>query len=103
MDFIRKKLNRKINFLESNESFADLKIHYQVRVEYMLVYCLAYLWNKNFVKLDESEKEYVLSRIQKPTIGDIEDISRKLDISGEFFFNKKVNAIIKKYPSIRNE
>lgn len=103
MEYIRKKIERRINFLENSGNFSELKIHYQVRVEYLLIFCLSYLWNKNIHSLNDEDRQYVLKKIYKPTIGDIEDITRKLDISGDFFINKKINLTTKKYPKIRNE
>jgi signal recognition particle subunit SEC65 len=103
MEYIRKKIERKINYLENSGQQSDLKIYYQVRLEYILIYCLAYLWNKNIKKLKDEDKDYILSKIYHPTIGDIEDIVRKLDIDGDFFKNKKIHETTSRYPRIRNE
>jgi GTPase SAR1 family protein len=102
MEYIRKKLERKISYLEDSGANETLKIYYQVRVEYLMIFCLGYLWNKNISNLQDDDKEYILSRIQKPSIGDVLDICRKLDVSGDFF-TRKVAEKISKYPRIRNE
>lgn len=103
MEYIRKKIDRKINYLENSGQQSDLKIYYQVRLEYILIYCLSFLWNKNIKKLKDEDKDYVLSKIYHPTIGDIEDIVRKLDVEGDFFKNKKIHETTSKYPRLRNE
>ena len=103
MEYIRKKIERKINFLENSGKQSDLKIYYQVRLEYVLIYCLSYLWNKNIKRLQDDDKDYILSKIYHPSIGDIEDIVRKLDIEGDFFKNKKIHQTTSKYPRLRNE
>jgi hypothetical protein len=103
MEYIRKKIERRINFLENSGQQSDLKIYYQVRLEYVLIYCLAYLWNKNLSRLTDEDKDYILRKIYHPTIGDIEDIVRKLDVEGDFFKNKKINETTSKYPRLRNE
>lgn len=103
MEYIRKKLEKRISYLEDSGLIENLKIYYQVRVEYLMIYCLGYLWNKNISNLQDDDKEYILSRIQKPSIGDVLDICRKLDISGDFFINKKISEKLSKYPRIRNE
>lgn len=103
MEYIRKKLDRKVNFLENSGQKSDLKIYYQVRLEYILIYCLSFLWNKNIKKLKDEDKDYILRKIYHPTIGDIEDITRKLDIDGDFFKNKKIHETTGKYPRMRNE
>jgi len=35
MEYIRKKLERKINYLENSGQHSELKVYYQVRLEYM--------------------------------------------------------------------
>jgi len=64
---------------------------------------MAYLWNQNIAMLGDEDKEYILSKIQRPSIGDILDICRKLDVKSDIFFIKKVTESINKYPRVRNE
>ena len=80
-----------------------LKQHFQARFEYVLVYLLAYLWNKNLDKLDYEDKEFVFQSIIKPTIGSIVGICRKLDTEKEIFEKSKLGQALDKYPSVRNE
>ncbi|NLR67192.1 NACHT domain-containing protein [Chitinophaga varians] len=103
MEYIRKKIERRIAFLENSGSNSELKIYYQVRLEYLLIYFLAYLWNKNISILNDDDREYILRRIQQPSIGSILEINRKLDINGDLFKDGKINNSISKYPKIRNE
>jgi GTPase SAR1 family protein len=103
MEFIRRKIDRKIKFLTANNQTSELKIYYQVRFEYLMVYILGYLWNKNLEKIDVDDREYVINKIFRPSIGDIIEISRKLDFDKEFFNNKRLNQAFEKYPKLRNE
>ncbi len=82
---------------------SSLKQHYQARFEYILIYLLSYLWNKNSSSLDREDKEFVFKKIIKPTIGDIVQICRKLDISKEILKNGRLSNSIEKYTPIRNE
>nr|WP_295933006.1 hypothetical protein [uncultured Dyadobacter sp.] len=103
MEYIRRKIDRKITFLENSGQVDLLKVYYQVRLEYLLIYCLGFLWNKNLSGLSDQDREYILSRIYHPSIGDLEDIARKLDINGDFFLHKRVRQATQKYPKLRNE
>jgi GTPase SAR1 family protein len=103
MDYIRKQIDNRINFLLPGADKSALKQHYQARFEYVLVYLLSYLWNKNINKLTPSEKEFVFQRIIKPTIGSIVVICRKLDVDNEILRNNQLSSAIDKYPSVRNE
>lgn len=80
-----------------------LKQHFQARFEYVLVYLLAYLWNKNLDKLDYEDKEFVFQSVIKPTIGSIVGICRKLDTDKEIFKKSKLSQALDMYPSVRNE
>jgi hypothetical protein len=48
MDYIRKQIDNRINFLLPGADKSALKQHYQARFEYVLVYLLSYLWNKKY-------------------------------------------------------
>ena len=85
MDYIRIQIEQRIDFLQTMGDKNALKQHFQARFEYVLVYLLAYLWNKNLEKLDYEDKEFVFKSIIKPTIGSIVAICRKLDIDKEIF------------------
>lgn len=103
MDYIRKQISKRIDFLQTMGDKNALKQHFQARFEYLLVYFMAYLWNKNLDKLDYEDKEFVFQIIIKPTIGSIVSICRKLDIDKEIFKNSKLGQALDKYPSVRNE
>ncbi len=106
MNYIVSQINRKINFLKSLNKKAELKIHYQAKLEFYLNYILGYLWNKNFDLISEEDKQYVINTILKPSIGSIIASSRTLDINSEFFGNKRLKKFIQAvndYPEIRNE
>jgi len=103
MDYIRKQIDQRIDFLQATNDKSILKQHFQARLEYILVYLLAYLWNKNLLELDYEDKERVFQSIIKPTIGSIVAICRTLDVSKEIFKKSKLSKAIEKYPFIRNE
>lgn len=106
MNYILSQINRKINFLKSDGQKSDMRVYYQAKFEFSIIYILAYLWNKNWNKIGIDEREYVVNCILKPSIGTIVSIIRKLDTDNEFFGNKrlkKLNQFIDDYPSFRNE
>jgi hypothetical protein len=103
MDYITNRLEKKIGILKAFNERRELALYYQVRLEYILIFILSYLWNKNFDKLSITDKEFVLSKIARPTLGDIITICRKLDRKREVFGVNKINEAIEKYPFIRNK
>jgi GTPase SAR1 family protein len=103
MDYIRKQIDQRIDFLQTMGDKNALKQHFQARFEYVLVYLLAYLWNKNLEKLDYEDKEFVFQSVIKPTIGSIVGICRKLDTDKEIFKKSKLSQALDNYPSVRNE
>lgn len=102
MDCVLRSLEKKINYYRSANKIRDLTEIYRVKIEYGLVFLLAYLWGKNFDSLDSDDKEFVFNKIRKPTIGTVLEVARKLD-TNKIVFNKKVSEILNKYPTIRNE
>ncbi|WP_008311171.1 NB-ARC domain-containing protein [Leptolyngbya sp. PCC 6406] len=103
MDYIRKQIDQRIDFLQSMGEKSALKQHFQARFEYILIYLLGYLWNKNLLKLHYGDKEFIFQSIIKPTIGSVVAICRKLDVDKEIFKRSKLSQALEKYPSIRNE
>lgn len=103
MDYIREQISQRIDFLKTMSQKDALKEHFQARLEYVLVYLLAYLWNKNLNMLDHEDKEFIFQSIIKPTIGSMVAICRKLDTNKEIFRKSKLSQALEKYPSIRNE
>lgn len=102
MNYILSKINERINLLEAIGNNSTIIQHYQSRVEFLLIYLLDYLWNKNFTKLDDEDREFVIQNITKPSIGSIILICRKLDVEKNIL-KGKLNETFNKYPKIRNE
>lgn len=106
MNYITYLLNRKITFLESSNKKNELEPHYQAKFEFYLLLTLGYVWNKNIEKIDELLKEQVLNTILRPSVGNIIEAIRIVDIDNEFFGNKRVkklSELLNSYPQIRNE
>lgn len=80
----------------------DLLVHYQSRLEYQLILLLGYLWNKNRETLDEIDKGQLYQMAQRPTIGDVADMCKRLDTQNIFRKNKKFSHVLMKYPGLRN-
>ena len=105
MDYIIKKLNQEIDLKKviSNDKseYAQLL---RVKIEYYLLLILGYLWNSNFSSLrDEETRQYIITKIVKPSLGTIVEICQKLDLNKEFFSNKNIRESILNYPKLRNE
>lgn len=49
MEYISKNIERKINFYECNNNIEELRVLYQSYLEYLMIYTLGYLWNKNII------------------------------------------------------
>ena len=96
MDYILNKLNSRINILKNIKSSKDLIVYYQSRLEYQLIPLLGYLWNMNLEKLDDIDKENIYRMAQRPTIGDIVDMYKRLDVQNLFKANKKVAKSLQK-------
>nr|WP_293298118.1 NB-ARC domain-containing protein [Allomuricauda sp.] len=106
MNYILSQLDRKIEFLKSDNQKTELKVHYQSKFEFLLIFTLSYLWNKNWNRLDVDDREYVVNCIMKPSVGVIVAIIRKLDLDKEVFGNKKLKKLgnfFDDYPKFRNE
>lgn len=103
MDYIGKKIAQKIRFHESLNEKHQLKIYYQVQVEYMLMFLFAYLWNTNYFKLSAPKKAIIANKVYRPTIGDIVGSINILDIEKTVRSTTRINSILNNYPSIRNE
>src|SRR5436190_10888172 len=104
MDYNTSELDSRINVFRTlgDERKRDLLLLYQVRLEYLQLFLLGYLWNKNLSKLDANSKEYVFGKIGRPSIGDLIHICRKLDVEHEVFGNHSRKASLDAYPNIRN-
>lgn len=98
MDYFLKEIQEKITLFDGE---SKVKIYYQMRVEYIIVLILAYLWNKNFNRLTNFRKQGDMSRrIKTPTIGAVINLAKQLDIDNEFFYG---DSPIFEYPDIRNK
>lgn len=84
MDYITNKLINRINIVKNFNNSKDLIVHYQSRLEYQLILLLGYLWNKNWENLDDIEKEQLYRLVQRPTIGVIAEICKRLDSQNTF-------------------
>ncbi len=103
MDYIINKLNKKIQFYKARGDLGNLKLYLQVRLEYELLLSMAYLWNKNIDILSLDKKIELYKAIITPSIGEIVNITRKLDVGNEVFKAKKVREVLNRYPAFRNE
>ena len=103
MDYIEKKISQKIRFHENLGQKIELKIYLQVKVEYILLFLLAYLWNTNFSKLPLKQKSYVAKKICRPTFGEIVGMINILDIEKTIRSTDQINSILENYPKMRNE
>lgn len=104
-NYIKQKIDQKINILKGLSRKEELKIHLQSKLEFYFILMLGYLWNKNITKVDDYAKEEIINSIISPSIGTIISVIRSLDIEQEFFKNKdlkKVVKVINSYPSSRN-
>ena len=102
MDYILNKINNRISIVKNFKMTTDLLVHYQSRLEYQLILLLGYLWNKNRETLDEIDKGQLYQMAQRPTIGDVADMCKRLDTQNIFRKNKKFSHALMKYPGLRN-
>ena len=102
MDYILRKIDDRISVVKNFKNTKDLIVYYQSRLEYQLMFLLGYLWNKNREMLDEIDKERLYQMVQRPTIGDIADMCKRLDTENFFKKNKKIAMVLQKYPGLRN-
>jgi hypothetical protein len=103
MDYILHQLDKKINFYErSDKYYNELRVYYQSKIEYLLIFILAYLWNENLQNLEPDSKERIIKLIEQPTTGQILEICRKLDINQKVL-KRKINNLIDSYTKLRNQ
>lgn len=103
MDYITQQIDKSISFYSSDGASQSLVNYYRIKIEYALIFLMAYLWNRNIDNIDPDSKEYVISKIFGPTIGTVIDICRNLDCNKEIFSNRKFVNALDKYPSLRND
>lgn len=102
MNYFLYKINQRIDLLKTTGRTESINTHYQSRLEFLITYALAYLWNKNFEFKSEVEKEELFSKILQPSIGSVVEVCRNLDTNKEIFGNKKIKKTLNSYPVIRN-
>lgn len=102
MDYITNKLNDRIKIVKNFNNSKDLLVYYQSRLEYQMILLLSYLWNKNRENLDEIDRELLYSMVQRPTIGDVANMCKRLDVQMIFRKNKRFADALLKYPGLRN-
>lgn len=102
MNYILNKLNDRISIVKNFATSTDLLIYCQSRFEFQLILLLGYLWNKNIDRLDDVDKEEIFRMAQRPTIGDIVAMCKRLDVQNIFKKNKKFELALQKYPGLRN-
>jgi len=103
MDYISSKIENRISIVRNINTTTDLMVLYQSRLEFQMTYLLGYLWNKNKEKLDEIDRESLYQMAQRPTIGDIVDMCRRLDADNQFRKNKNFQKALLDYPHLRNQ
>ena len=59
MDYFIKKLDQKINLEKELENYAEVKSLLQVKMEYSLLFLLAYYKRKNFSNIELEDQEYI--------------------------------------------
>ncbi len=103
MDFILRTIEKKVKRFEGS---AEVKIYYQVKVEYTFYLILSYLWNKNFEEIGIQDfvlQGNIIKEIQRPSIGTIANLIQKLDIHKELSKGKAEAASLTDYAEIRND
>lgn len=84
MNFIQKKIDKKIHECELLSQSHELKIHQKAKLEYFFYLILGYLWNKNFLNLSDDVKKKSLKYLEKLMLGNIIWLIEQLDIESEF-------------------
>jgi hypothetical protein len=105
MNYILKKLDQKINLNRGiSKDKNELAQLLRVKIEYFLLLILGYLWNKNFHSLnDEETRQYITTKIVRPSLGTIVEICQKLDTNREIFCDKKLAPTFFRYTDLRND
>lgn len=100
MDFIIKRMNKLIENVGSG-SLQEFTL-VRERIEYSLMFVLAYLWNQSFDNLEISDKSDIIEQLYNLQIGQIVGIIRNLDKSSKVL-SKKAYQQINDYPRLRNQ
>ncbi len=98
MDYIRKKINERMNIVESgSHEYITLL---QERIEYILFLTFGYLYNKNRNKIDFDVLSDIVCNLKNMTIGEVANAICRLDTMNDELGKQK--KIIDKYPRLRN-
>ncbi|ADY27084.1 hypothetical protein Deipr_1953 [Deinococcus proteolyticus MRP] len=103
MDFIRKRLDGKIRVATSRDQKKDIIELNRVKIEYYLFCMLGALWNKYYDYLSPEQRENLLRKIRKPSIGSVIDcISTLDDGTGEILNGRDKVSKLQSYTKLRN-
>lgn len=101
MDFIIRQLDSKIAVEDVNSSkYINLL---RQRIDYILFFSLAYVWDKNSDNIDFQEFSKIVENLHRMSMGKLVETIRKLDEEKDIFVNKNVNIDLNSYPNFRNE
>jgi GTPase SAR1 family protein len=105
MNYIVSKINQELEIKQviDHHKHEIAQLH-RIKIEFYLLYILGYLWNKQFRNLaDEETRQYIINKITRPSLGDLIEICRKLDLENEVFSDKKLIPTFFDYTKLRNE
>lgn len=100
MDFILKRMNKLIENADTG-SLQEFTL-VRERIEYSLIFILAYLWNQNFEDLLIDNKSEIIEQLYNLQIGQVVNIIRGLDKDSKIL-SKKAYQAINEYPRLRNQ
>ncbi|WP_449536238.1 NB-ARC domain-containing protein [Ferdinandcohnia sp. Marseille-Q9671] len=101
MDFILRQLDSNIS-VEDSESSRYINLLRQ-RVDYVLFFSLAYVWDKNSDDIDFQDFSKIVEKLHKMSMGKLIETIRMLDKEKDIFVNKHVNIDLNAYPNFRND
>lgn len=104
MDYILSKLKETTDIQESTASPREIVEYYRAQIEYLCIFLLGYLWNRNIRKIDPIDREDILTKVERPSLGTLVELCRTLDRDAEFFGATKAGKkALNEYPDIRNQ
>lgn len=101
MDYFIKKLDQKINLEKELENYAEVKSLLQVKMEYSLLFLLAYYKRKNFSNIELEDQEYINHILFRPSVGDIVSAIGRLT-KNEEKATRRILHSMDKYTNFRN-
>jgi len=100
MDFILRRMNKLIENADTG-SLQEFTL-VRERIEYSLIFVLAYLWNQSFEDLLIDNKSEIIEQLYNLQIGQVVNIIRGLDKESKIL-SKKAYKAINEYPRLRNQ